>query len=73
VATGACTSPCWKSREDVGDGDLSNLDTSDDHGEDVARPQDFQRLVTGGTGVGIDLELAVDQVENPAEGIPARP
>jgi hypothetical protein len=46
---------------------LSDFDPIDDHGKDVTGRQHFERLVTGRAGIGVDLDLAVHQVDDPVE------
>ena len=53
--------------QDVGQRDLADFGTIDHHVQDMGRHENLQRLVTGRAGVRIDLDLAVDQIDDPVD------
>src|SRR5947208_15915826 len=53
------------SGQDVVDGDLAELSAVDHQGDLLAGLEDPARLVTGRTGSGVNLDLAIDQVDDP--------
>ena len=55
------------SRQDIGYRNLSDFDPINDHDPHMTWRQNFQRLVTVSSRIGVHLDLAVDQVDDPLE------
>ncbi len=53
-------------RQDVGDKDAAGLFSIDDHGDLLGGGHNQPALIPGGRGPGVDLDLAIDQVDDPS-------
>src|SRR5690242_10431840 len=67
----AGSSPDRPSGQEVGDGDSADLDAVDDQRHILPGLEDFAQAVLASPGVGVDLNLAVDQVDDPVHRDPA--
>ena len=64
VASGGRRDP-W---QDFSDGDLADLETVDHDRYGLALFEDAARRITVRVRTGVDLDLAVDQVDDPVDG-----
>src|SRR5208337_537761 len=63
----------WLSRQDVVDSDLAALPAVDHHGDLLTGREVLPGRITGRPRIGVDLDPAVDQVDDPVNGDAAAP